>query len=182
MGHLETIRQMVESELKARKFLYLPESQDRYFEKDQLFGEDVYQAFPDAREDLTAAGTAFAMELYTASVVYLMRVAEYGLRKLARRMKIKIIDKATLIPLEYADWGKVVTAIQNEIVSVRKLPHGPKRQRRLEIYSDAADHCDYMKDIWRNTTAHARKSYIESEALATMDRVQAFMQFLSANL
>jgi len=182
LGDLETIRGMVRSELAIRKFLYIPKSHDDYLRKERLFGNDVYRTFPDARADLKSAGTAFAMELYSSCVFQLMRVAEHGLRELAWRLHVRLSSKGQFLPLDHADWNLVITGIRNEITRVRALPHGPKRQRQLEMYSDAADHCEYMKDIWRNTASHARKSYIKSEALATMDRVKAFMQFLSVSL
>jgi hypothetical protein len=182
LGDLETIRGMIRSELSGRRFLYIPKSQDDFLHKERLFGNEVYRMFPDARSDLKSAGTAYAMELYSACVFQLMRVSEHGLRALARRLRITLSSKGQFLPLNHADWNLVITGIRNEITRVRTLPHGPKRQRQLEMYSDAADHCDYMKDIWRNTASHARKSYIKSEALATMDRVKAFMQFLSVGL
>lgn len=182
LGHLETIRNMVGKELESKKFLYIPEANDAFLEKDQLFGADVYDAFPDARVDLTSAGTAFAMELHTACVFQLMRVAEHGLRSLAKKLHVRLSDKAKFLPLDYADWNAVITGIRGKITDARKLPKGPKKQRKLELYSDAADHCDFMKDIWRNTVSHARNPYSQSEALAAMDRVKAFMQFLSVSL
>ena len=186
LSHLETIRSMVGKELESRKFLYIPEADDAFLEKDQLFGTGVYDVFPDARADLTSAGTAFAMELYTACVFHLMRVAEHGLRKLARHMKVKITHrtplKTTLVQLEYADWGTVVTEIKKKITATRLLPRGPKKQRQLETYSNAADHCEYIRDIWRNTASHTREPYIKAEAVLAMDRIRDFMQFLSSSL
>jgi hypothetical protein len=179
LGDLESIRRMVQSELESRKFLYIPENQNDYFQKTRLFGNDVYRSFPDARAELTSAGNAFAMELYSGCVFHLMRVAEHGLRKLARRLNVRLTDKAKFLPLDFADWDKVITGIKNKITAARLLSRGPKKQARLEMYSNAADHCEYMKDIWRNTASHARRPYIKSEALAAMDRVKAFMQFLS---
>jgi hypothetical protein len=177
-----SVKDMVRLELKSRKFLYLPETQNAYFQKTRLFGSGVYQSFPDARTELTSAGNAFAFELYTACVFHLMRVAEHGLRVLARRLHVRLSHTGKFLPLDHADWNTVITGIRNQIITARKLPHGPKRQRKFEMYSDAADHCEYMKDIWRNTASHSRKSYTKLEALQAMDRVRDFMQFLSQSL
>jgi hypothetical protein len=179
---LEYLKQTVQGELAVRKFLYVPNHEEEFFRKSRLFGNAVYNSFPNARADIENAGTALATRLYTASVFYLMRTAEHGLRELARRMKVRIKHKSALVPLEHADWNAVITEIKNKITAVRPLPHGPKRQEKLERYSDAADHCEFMKDIWRNTASHARKSYSRTEALAAMDRVRDFMQFLSQSL
>lgn len=136
------VRDMVRTELESRKFPHIPESQDQYFHKDHRFAGEVYDTFPDARPDIAAAGTAFAMELYTACVFHLMRVAEYGLRELARRLRVRISHKSSLTPLEYADWGTVVSGAKAKITAAGQFPHGPKGQRQLEMYSDAVDHCE----------------------------------------
>jgi hypothetical protein len=48
-------------------------------------------------------------------------------------------------------------------------------------YSDAADHCEFMKDIWRNNVSHTRKAYSDPEAVAVLQRVREFMEFLAVN-
>jgi hypothetical protein len=173
---------MIGAELEARKFLYVPQDKDEYLLKNRLFGNSVYQTFPSARKELTEAGTALAMDLYTACVFYLMRVAEHGLRELALRLRVKLTHKTKLLPLDFADWNQIITGIKNKITAARTLTPGPKKQAKLEMYSSAADHCEYMKDIWRNTASHSRKSYTKLEALQAMDRVRDFMQFLSISL
>ena len=95
-----------------------------------------------------------------------MRAAEHGLRMLARKLKVKLTHKGKTQPVEYADWEKVIAAIKDKITAARALPHGPKRQERLENLSDAADHCVFMKDIWRNNISHTRKPYTSAEAIA----------------
>jgi hypothetical protein len=122
------------------------------------------------------------LEQDTASVFHLMRAAEFGLRALARKLRVKITHKGKNCPIEYGDWEKVITEIKNKIASSRTLPAGSKRQAKLEFYSDAADHCVFMKDIWRNNVSHTRRTYSDPEALAVLSRVKGFMDFLFANL
>lgn len=179
---LDHLQSAIREELHRHKFLYIPSPDDTFLRRNKLFGNAVYAAFPSARVEIKEAGTAFAVELYTACVFHLMRVAEHGLRQLARRLHVKLTDKTKFMPLDYADWDKVITGIRNKLSTVRTLPRGPQKQARVEMYSNAADHCEYMKDIWRNTASHTRKSYIKSDALLTMDRVKAFMQFLGESL
>jgi hypothetical protein len=62
------------------------------------------------------------------------------------------------------------------------LPSGPKRQTKLDFYSDAADHGMFMKDIWRNNVSHARRPYHAGEAKVVLDRVRDFMRFLAISL
>jgi hypothetical protein len=176
------IREGLFAEIRTRRFVYLPSPGDTFYAQEKLFGEAVYNTFPAARYDVQEAGNAIAFEMYTASVFHLMRVAEHGLRRLAKRLRVTLTDKEKFLPLDYADWDKVITGIRGRLADARKLARGPQKQARLEMYSNAADHCEYMKDIWRNTTSHARKAYLPSESLQSKDRVEAFMQFLAESL
>lgn len=168
--------------LGKRKFAYIPPPNDAYFEQEKLFGAEVFDAFKDARADIKDAGNAFAASLYTACIFHLMRASEHGLRRLARKLHVTITHTKKLIPLEFGEWEKIIVGINGKITAARVLPSGPKRQQILELYSDAGQHCLFMKDIWRNTASHARKAYTHNEALAAMDRVRDFMQFLSKGL
>ena len=176
------IREGLFAEIEKYKFVSLPTAGVKYFDQERLFGDEVYKQFSSARYDLREAGNALAFELYTACVFHLMRVAEHGLRKLALRLKVELTDKEKFMPLEFADWDKVITGIRAKIEEARRLPRGPQKQEQLEKYSNAADHCEYMKDIWRNTTSHAREPYIRPEALSAKERVENFMVFLAKAL
>jgi hypothetical protein len=169
----------IRKELEKWSFVPIAPEYCSYFEKPDLFGGDVARAFPDAREDLREAGNCIAVVLPTAAVFHLMRVAEQGLRVLAKALRVRLTHGGHLHPIEYADWEKVITGIKNKIAKARSLPVGPKRQEKLERYSDAADHCLFMKDIWRNNVAHARKPYIPVEALGVFNRVKDFMNCLA---
>ena len=182
LREFERLMEAIRTELGKRKFAYIAAPLDKYFEQDKLFGDEVYEIFKEARRDVKDAGNALAASLPTACVFYLMRVTEHGLRKLAKKLKVKLTHKGKPCPVEFGDWDKVITAIRNNISSARGLPAGPKRQAKLESYSSAADHCEYMKDIWRNNLAHTRKPYSQPEAIAVLDRVRDFMQFLAGNL
>jgi hypothetical protein len=111
-----------------------------------------------------------------------MRAAERGLRMLARRLHVTLTHSGKAVPIEFADWNKIITGIKNKIADAHKLAPGPKRQAKLETYSSAADHCEYMKEIWRNNVSHTRKPYTEDEAIDALKKVRNFMQFLSKAL
>jgi hypothetical protein len=168
LAELILLNQTIIQELAKRKLAYIAQPYDIYFEQEKLFGDSVFEIFPESRQDLKDAGNCLAASLPTASVFYLMRVSEHGLRTLAKKMKVKLTHSGKPCPLEFGDWDKVITAIRNKITEARKLPAGPKRQAKLEAYSSAADHCEYMKDIWRNNMAHTRKPYNSSEAVGVL--------------
>lgn len=180
---LEDIRINVGVELGKHKFAFIPGDNAKFFEQEKLFGERIYEQMAEARQDIKDAGNCIAASLHTAAVFHLMRIAEHGLRVLAKKFRVSITHKGKPCPIELGDWEQIITGIKNKITLIRQLPKASKqRQVKLELYSDAADHCTFMKDIWRNNTAHVRKTYKHSEAIAIFDRVRDFMQFLETNL
>lgn len=177
---LELFKQDFILELVKLKFAYIPPVNAQYFEQEALFGEKVNAEIAEANQDIKDAGNCIAASLDTAAVFHLMRVAEHGLRGLARKLKVKLKHKGQPCSLELGDWEQVITEIKNKITATRQLPKGSaQRKVKLELYSDAADHCTFMKDIWRNNMAHTRKPYRQSEAIAILERVRDFMQFLA---
>jgi hypothetical protein len=180
---LRNVEDVIIAESMDIKFVRVDLNLSGYIDNESLFGEPVKKSFPSAVEDIKNAGNCLAVELPTAAVFHLMRVSEHGLRRLARKLQVKVIDKKQLCPLEYAEWDKVITAIDNKIKAMKpSLPKGPKRQTQLELYSEANQHCLFMKDIWRNTISHTRKPYSSLEAQSVFERVRDFMQFLDRAL
>jgi hypothetical protein len=158
-------------------FATVPRERAKYFENSALFGENVKATFPLASDDIREAGNCFATGAYTATIFHLMRTAEHGLRALARKLRVRLRDNKKPQPIDFATWDKVISGCKRKIESYHKLSRGPRRAGKLELYSQVADHCLFMRDIWRDSVSHARKSYIESETQAAMERVRGFMEF-----
>lgn len=176
---LRNIRIVMQNELTERWFIGLSQDVVEIFDRPEPFFREGFAAFPAAQDDMCSACRTYALDQGTACVFHLMRIAELGLRSLARTLKVQISHKGKFCPLEYGEWDKIITAIKNKIDPIRKLPAGPNRQAKLEFYSDAADHCTFMKDVWRNNVAHTRKPYSKSESLTVLERVRDFMHFLA---
>lgn len=180
---LSTLRELIESELRVRRFLYLPREKVKYWLEGGFtnFGT-AYDKFPVARSNIDSACHCFAVEEYTASAFHSMRVAEFGLRWMAKQLKVTISHKKKIVPIEYGDWEQVLTAAKGKIEEAHRLPKNAKREDELKFYSDVADHCGYMKDLWRNELAHARREYSEPESLAVLNRVCEFMKRLATRV
>ena len=158
--------------------LFITQDKRTYFDSISAFGDKFSKVFPAAITDAEESCKCFALDRWTACVFHLMRVAEYGLRSLAMTLHVQLTHRGAHHPIECVDWDKVITGAQNKILNARGLAPGPRRQAKLELLSDAADHCAYMKGIWRNNASHARRPYKESDASVTFDRVRDFMRFL----
>jgi len=164
------------------KFVSIPKDLSSYFEQSHLMGDSVHNAFTHAHDDIKSAGNCLAVGLNTAAVFHLMRVAEYGLRALAKRVKVKLIDHGKPQPIEYATWNKVLDGIRIQITASHKLPKTASRERKLQFYSDMAEHCTYLRDLFRNEISHTRKTYNYGEAVGAKQRVQSFMEKLAEGL
>jgi hypothetical protein len=175
------LKQCVEADLQKCTFTYISADRVKFVKEQKESWIPIGLIFKDSKTDTDEAIFCYALERYTATVFHSMRIAEHGLRYLARKVKVRLSHKGNFQPIEYADWQKVIDGIKIKIAKAVALVPGPKRQAKLEQYSDAADHCLFMKDIWRNTISHARKPYKGPEALAAFQRVRDFMQFLATN-
>jgi hypothetical protein len=185
-ARLTSILEGIQNNLESRTFMFMPQDQAHCFENMHLMGEIFFAVFPPnslpaATIEMVEAGSCYAAGRWIASVFHCMRVVEYGLRKLAKSVGAKISDKGKSCPVEYGTWDKVITAIRNKINATRTLSNGPRKERKLQFYSRAVDHCEYMKDIWRNEISHTRRIYTQPEALGVMNRVKDFVTMLNTH-
>ena len=151
------LREAIESEVADRRFASVDSAKQSVLDEvlvPSAEWQGVWKRFPKSKKDCEDAAYCYALERNTAYLFHSMRIAEHGLRKLAKKFKVTLIDKGTLQPYEYAEWDKIITATNTAISAARALPKGPKRKNELEALSDAAQHCTFMKDIWRNTVSH----------------------------
>ena len=61
------------------------------------------------------------------------------------------------------------------------MSKGRRKAAQLQFFSDAADQLTYIRDIWRNEVSHTGRRYNDSEAMAVMVRVRAFMELLATS-
>jgi hypothetical protein len=173
------LREVIQSELQYRRFAFVTREKGEIWDKKASAWAAVWQKFPEAKEDSESAVDCYALEQNTACVFHLMRVAEFGLRALAKKLNVKLTDKKAPQPVEFATWEKVLNGIRGKLQAAHAMAKGERRKRKLQFYSDAADQCSYIRDLWRNEVAHTRTSYNDGEALGVMTRVRQFMELLA---
>jgi hypothetical protein len=176
---VQELRKDMGYELSERRFAYVPVDHVDKLYKQSADWHVVWGVFPDSVKDVQDATDCYVLKLYTACVFHSMRIAEIGLRELGKKLGIIVTNKGQEIPLDFADWNKVIEQINGKIEAAHKLPTDAKREKELRFYSDMADRCGYMKDLWRNPVSHARKIYIKGEALGVLERVHGFMSLLA---
>lgn len=177
LARTKAIENGIQNNLNNRKFMFMPPDEASYWDNWDIFGKYFFASFPGkASIEMLEAGRCFAAARGTACVFHCMRVAEYGLRKLARRLKVNITDRGKPCPIEYATWTKVIAAIRAKIEDTRKLPASKRKEQLIQGYSSTADQCEYLRDIWRNELMHTRRLYDKTETLGVINRVRDFIE------
>jgi hypothetical protein len=174
----KTLRETIQSELQYKRFAFVPTDRAIKFDNIDKDWAEVQEKFLLARDDIRDAVECYALDKNTASVFHSIRVAEYGLRRLAKRLGIKKLGKQQ-VAVEYADWGTILNEISAKLKAAQQLPGRSARKAALtKFYADAASHADHLNEIWRKDVSHARGPYNAPEALNALTRVQAFMELL----
>lgn len=161
------------------KFVVLDIELSKTFDRDDLFGTDVARAFPSARLDIKEAGNCLALELNTAAVFHLMRVAEYGLRALAFDRRIKV-PKGTAI--ELATWEEIIKQLEKAEQDIQGYKKTRAREVQYEFYHGAMLEFKRFKNVYRNRVMHAREDFEWSDARSVFIHVKAFMRILSSRI
>jgi hypothetical protein len=171
---LEQLEQLIKWEMEDSLFLYVPSDRAEYYSKEDGFGVGVGSKFPSAKFDIAEGGNCFAAGRFTGCVFHLMRVLEIGLAALG---------KVFSVSLAHTNWHPAIEEIEKKVRDMGNSPNkAPDWKEQQEYYSQAASHFMFLKDAWRNYTAHARGKYTEQEAKTIFINVGAFMQKLSERL
>lgn len=176
---LETLLEAIEDDLKTEYFYHYRHQRGLMLMQLPVDWGGTLRRFPATAEEINDAVDCFASEHYTASVFHLMRIAEYGLRALARERQVVIPGR----PLEWAMWGQLIDQITASVRGLNQsMSAGPQKDAALAFYNGALAHIHAFKDKYRNVTMHVRGRYGEMETLTALDHVREFMNGLSAKI
>jgi hypothetical protein len=164
-------------EMDAIRMAVVFKDHARFFEQADLLGPKFHKAASiKINAEIKAAGNCLASDLNTAAVFHLMRAAEFGLRRLAKRLRVPL-----KYPLEFADWGKVIDGCGKQLEALNGVTRGKKKVAKLEFYANAVSDCRAFKETWRDCVMHARrKDFTFKEAKGVNDRVRDFILSLAA--
>ena len=179
---IRVLRETIESELKCRRFAFVPTEKAKRLDEIDSDWSKVQQQFPSAKADIRDAVECYALDCNTACVFHSMRVAERGLRVLAETLGITKIGKHQH-PLEFAEWGPILSALRVKLTALQQSPgRGPKKAALSKFYADAASQADYLNEIWRKEVSHARGQYNAPEAFNALTRTHDFMDLLASRI
>jgi hypothetical protein len=157
-------------EMDGRKFYGPITKYAPYYEQPKLFGDDVFDKFPSANNDIFEAGTCLALERGTACVMHLMRVVEVGLKTLA----------STLGVGQQGDWGGYIREIDTALTN--RIKASGKRTPDEKFYAEARVTIDGVKIAWRNPTMHVANNYSPERAEEILIAVRALMRHLAMRI
>jgi hypothetical protein len=170
---MKELREAIDNELYKRKALLLAEDDNKYFNKQQPFGQIVYGNFESARKDIREACNCYALDRPTACVFHLTRALEAGLKALA------VYIGAPFADINSENWETIINGIEGEIKRIRQNPRSSQKASDLEFYSGAAKQFRYFKEHWRNPIDHFRGSYDKPQALSALSHVGEFMRHIA---
>jgi hypothetical protein len=176
----KTLHEAVEDGIRYRYFYYYPLQKAKRLLGVESEWAKVIKVAPYAKAEIQAAVDCYAVGHNTACVFHLMRIAEYGLRALAKERGITSLQKDK--PVEWGTWQEVIKATDDAVEEIGKTkPAGPGKDEALNFYGTALGHLTSLKDK-RNTVMHARCSFDEGEASSAMLHVREFMEGLAAKI
>jgi hypothetical protein len=85
---------------------------------------------------------------------------------------VQALAKETGISDVEKEWGKLLSDLAAKI---EKMPKGAKR----DAWSESHSHLYHVKQAWRNSTMHPKRTYTEEEAMEVFGAVKSFMRHLS---
>ena len=170
LNHLDTLSFSFAAELRKNSYFRIAQENDKYFQKDDLFGSEVSNAFPSCVDEIRNAGNCYALEQHEATAFHSMKVLERVLGILAKKFGVDF---------SHTNWHNVIEQIEKQI---RKMDSsfGPDWKEQQKFYSQAAAQFMFFKDAWRNHVMHVRDvPYDEGRAFSIFDHVKQFMQALA---
>lgn len=177
------IADLMISELNKRRFFFLEAFEASAFEHPHYLGEDVWEAFPSARLDVSEMGSCLACGRYNAAAYHAVQAAEIGVRELARDRRAKPISYRKPTPLDQAQWGELLKAIKDETDKIRNWPKGAAKDGAHQFYEPALLEANALNDGWRRHLSHARTHEFQlDEVQGLIGHVRRFLGRLAERI
>lgn len=145
----------------------------------EQFGQEVILAFPNVRDDVISAAKCQAFELWTASVMHTMRVAEAGVGAFADYLPVP----------RGQTWGGTIQEVLKALDDAKGNKGQPKLKLRLsndasfkQWASEVASYLNFVKDAFRNPAMHPDLTFDRDQAIAIRDNTRAFMRALAKRI
>lgn len=175
---LKPLRESMEDDL--RKLHFYRYSRDRAILYMRIPGDwaETLGAFPSARPEIEEGVDSYACERNAAAVFHMMRVAEMGLRALARERQVTFPKH----PVEYAEWENIIDQMESKArEATNGMARGPQRDAARAFYTAAVAQLRAFKET-RNAIMHMRGQFDKFDAERAINQVRDFMNGLSSKI
>lgn len=169
---LRTLREALDDDLDKRRVFFPSEEKFPFVvEMGTKYNFSlIYRHLPDAHHELVQAQHCYLADNDTACAYHAMGAAEYGLRALAKRLRIPKHLQAT--------WGQLIKNLRTKIDKMQGRTKTAKRNQELDFYSQLLDQCVFFNEHWRKQIAHLPPRYTAAEALNALTRSAEFVKLL----
>lgn len=173
------LKEAIEDDIKTEFFYHYPKHKARLIHFCNVEWAETLKAFPSLEKEIEEGIDCYALDHNTACVFHMMRVAELGMRALARERRVSFPRH----PLEWADWQNILDETEKRArAATQGMSRGPSRDAMQAFYQGAIGQLHGFKDTYRNVVMHVRRSYDELDALKAITQVRDFMNGLSAKI
>jgi len=170
-GPFNQITSIIGREIKSRTCLILSRNEQELINfSSPPFGEDVFNAFSSAREDIEEASKCLGYSRNTAAVFHIMRALESATHVVASKLGAAITDAHG----KGLGWGVIAQNMKSKIDS---LPKGSSEQ--ITWYR-VQQNLEAVNRAWRVPTNHPKETYTDEQAREVFITAKAFMRELSA--
>lgn len=173
----------IDDDASGVRFYRYPPERAKLLDEFETDWEPTLKSFPSSRKDIIDGIDCYACGHPTACVFHMVRVAERGLRAIARERGIKAIRNKKAVAIERAQWSELT----RELAKVAKdieLTWKPSRNKdeAMTFYMAAHSHMDYLRVAYRNDVSHVRTEYTDNNAVEIMRHTRLFMNTMSIRL
>jgi hypothetical protein len=166
----DNLKTRIQDESEGVLLLWVEDKE--YYQKDDLFGAEVSERFRGASFDVKEAGTCFSVGRYTACVYHLMRVTEFGLRAIGKRVGFTNTRPVWEAVLKYID-----AELRRERDKMSELFKGD-----VEFFGGISAQMHAVNLAWRRRMAHVERTYTQEEAKRILDATKGLMQHIAQRL
>ena len=181
-ARLDAILASILDEARLRLYFTVPSDLSAYYDKDHLFGGEVFHAFPSARYDVKEAGKCLACGNNSAAGFHLMRASEIGLWELGRDRQIPL---AVSGKIQFQEWGTIIGELETAVKAIQQWPNSHTKEEAHKFYNSVLVDIRAFNDGWWRHLAHVRttqKPIENAEALALFGHVSTFLALLATKI
>lgn len=169
-NYLSQFTSRIPDDFQSMVVLILGQKRAQLFSASAAFGQDVFDKFPSASEDISEAATCLALDRGTSCVMHLQRALEAPLRAFSVSLGVAQQD----------NWGAIIRLINTDLDRRARLSNSQSTGQ--EFFFEAAAEYKHIQRAWRNPTMHLEKSYSPDRAEEIFVAVKSFMRHLATRL